>query len=50
MENLLKKGGDDGGEPLTDAAGDLGVYGLMGLMTLWGWWPGVPAQQESPRV
>ncbi len=52
LRNLLKKSIEPGEEGICDTAGDAGVYGIMGLMVEWGWWPGIAAREQvevSPK-
>ena len=41
LMNLMKKGAEPEDETVEDTFGDVGVYGLIGLMARYGLWPGV---------
>lgn len=47
LANLMKKGLEPEDETIEDSFGDSGVYGIIGLMCRWGWWPGVEAAKPS---
>lgn len=46
LDNLYDKGlqNEGGGKPVEDNFGDIGNYGLIGLMCRYGLWPGSPEQ------
>lgn len=54
LTNLMKKNMEPADETIEDSFGDAAVYGLIGLMCRWGWWPGVEvpearkAQEAGP--
>lgn len=47
LDHLMPKGESPEAEPIEDTFGDVGNYGLIGLMCRWGWWPGVPARETE---
>lgn len=50
LDNLMSKGENPIEEPIEDTFGDVGVYGLIGLLCRWGWWPGVEAATKQETV
>ena len=42
LENIYDTGKFPEDETVEDTFGDIGVYGFMGLMCRYGWWPGSP--------
>lgn len=49
LMNLMKKQLEPEDESVEDTFGDSGVYGLIGLMCRWGWWPGVEAAKSVAK-
>ena len=48
LDRLMAAGESPEEEPIEDTFGDIGNYGLIGLMASWGWWPGVAAHAVQP--
>lgn len=49
LMNLMKTNQEPEDETVEDSFGDASVYGIIGLMCRWGWWPGVDAAQKEPQ-
>ncbi len=47
LANLHRTSQEPKDETKDDTWGDLATYAIIALMCRWGWWPGVPAREES---
>lgn len=43
LVNMMRRGLEPADETVEDSFGDTAVYGIIGLMCRWGWWPDVPS-------